>query len=395
MQTDVAIIGAGPAGSIAAQRLAAAGVRVVLLEQEVFPRDKPCGDGVTARGLKVLERSGLAGWLERFPAPRVGRMSAPDGQIVELRLHPDDRHCYGRTIPRRLLDERLAQAAVEAGARLMEGIRVREIGPAGRGGRHIRADGLQITATLVILADGSLAPLTRRLGLTTSPPEMLAVRRYFTGDVGPQDRLEIHFRPHIVPGYAWIFPLGEDRVNVGVGTFRQRMHQESIRLRNVLDEFIANAALTEGRLERAEPAGPLQGHPLRTQLGKTRTHDERILVAGDAAGLVNPLSGEGIAPALESGALAASCALDALATGDCSARTLAAYTRALIARFAADYRAAWLLRQILGVPRLLSRIFSRLRQDADLALLVGHVMIGHLSPRMALRPRTLLRLFLT
>lgn len=395
MQTDVAVIGAGPAGSVAAQRLAAAGVKVVLLEQATFPRDKPCGDGVTARGLRVLERSGLGSWIDRFPAPRVGRMSAPDGQIIELRPHPDDHHCYGRTIPRRLLDERLAQSAVEAGARLVEGVRVREIGPADEHGRRISADGFQVTSALVILADGSLAPLTRRLGLTADPPEMIAIRRYFTGDAGPQERLEIHFRPHVVPGYAWIFPLGEGCVNVGVGAFRQYMRKRNVSLQKVLDAFIADTALTEGRLERATSHGPLQGHPLRTQLGKTRTHDERILVAGDAAGLVNPLSGEGIAPALESGELAASCALKALETGDFSARALAAYTEALKARFAADHRAAYLLRQMLGVSCLFERLFSRLQQDAELAFLVGQIFIGHLSPRLALRPHMLLRLFLT
>jgi geranylgeranyl reductase family protein len=394
VQVDVAIIGAGPAGSTAAQRLAAAGVKVVLLEQATFPRDKPCGDGVTARGLKVLERSALAGWLSHFPAPRVGRMSSPDGQVIELRLHPDDHYCYGRTIPRRLLDEQLAHAAVRAGARLIEGTRVREIGPAEKNGRYVNAGELRLTAGLVILADGSPAPLTRRLGLSTGQPEMIAIRRYFAGDVGPQERLEIHFRPHIAPGYAWIFPISESCVNVGIGTFRHHVRDRKLRLREALDDFIADTALTEGRLARAEPAGPLQGHPLRMQLNGARTHDDRILVAGDAAGLVNPLSGEGIAQALESGELAASYALAALETGDLSARALAAYSRALKARFEADHRAASLLRLVLAAPGLLNRVFNRLRQDARLALLIGHIIIGHTSPRAALRPYTLLRLIL-
>ncbi len=394
MQVDVAVIGAGPAGSTAAQRLAAAGVKVALLEQATFPRDKPCGDGVTARGLKVLERSGLAGWLSQFPAPRVGRMSSPDGQVVELRLRPDDCHCYGRTIPRRLLDEQLARAAVEAGASLVEGTRVKEIGPAEKNGRYVNAGGLRLTARLVILADGSLAPLTRRLGLSTGQPEMIAIRRYFAGDVGPAERLEIHFRPHIAPGYAWIFPINENCVNVGIGTFRRYIRDGRLSLREALDHFIADTALTEGRLAKAEPAGPLQGHPLRMQLNGTRTHGDRILVAGDAAGLVNPLSGEGIAQALESGELAASCALATLETGDLSARALAAYTRALKARFWADHRAASFLRLMLGTPGLLNRVFNRLRQDARLALLIGHVIIGHVSPRAALHPYTLLRLIL-
>jgi flavin-dependent dehydrogenase len=127
-------------------------------------------------------------------------------------------------------------------------------------------------------------------------------------------------------------------------------------------------------------------------LGGTRTHAERVLVAGDAAGLVNPLSGEGIASALESGELAATHALAALESGDFSAQALAAYSQALEARYKADWRAARILRLAVSVPRLLNRVFRRLRRDKELALLIGHVIIGHKSPRLALRPTTLLRL---
>ena len=117
---------------------------------------------------------------------------------------------------------------------------------------------------------------------------------------------------------------------------------------------------------------------MRTRLGGTRTDAERVLVAGDAAGLVNPLSGEGIAPALES--------------GDFSAQALAAYSQALEARYKADWRVARFLRLAVSVPRLLNRVFRRLRRDKEMALLIGHIIIGHKSPRLALRPTTLLRL---
>ena len=389
-------MGAGPAGSAAAQRLATAGARVVLLERATFPRDKPCGDGVSARGLAILARMGLDEWTCQFPGPGIGRITSPNGQVLDLRPPVASTLCYGRTIPRQLLDARLAEAAVTAGARLVEGTRVRSVDGANdpTGSRiTIAADGLEIAAHLAILTDGSHAPVTRRLGLVQEPAELVAMRQYFSGDAGPHERMEIHFQPQeVLPGYTWVFPIGNDRVNVGTGTFFQRAHQSEVSLRRIFASFLGDSEVTEGRLVRAEPVGPVRGHPIRTRLDRTRSYARRILVAGDAAGLVNPLTGEGIAVALESGQLAATQALSALETGDFSACALAPYGQALRARFLADQRAARFLRIALFVPRLFNHVMQRLRHDPKLALLIGYIIVGYKPPRLALRPRTLLRL---
>jgi geranylgeranyl reductase family protein len=392
VQTDIAVVGAGPAGSIAAHRLAAAGARVTLLERATFPRDKACGDGVSADGLAVLARTGLGEWAARFTAPEVLRLTSPSGQVVDIQPGTGDDHCYGRTIPRWLLDARLAQAATEAGAHLLEGTRVQRVEPVDGRSLHVIADGLTIDAQMVILADGSNTPITRRMGLVQESPELIAIRQYFTGDAGPAERLEIHFEPWITPGYTWVFPMRDGHVNIGTGTFARRVRQDGLILRDVLDRFTAKLTATDGRLAQAEPTGPARGHPLRTRLGGTRTHAERVLVAGDAAGLVSPLSGEGIAPAMVSGELAAAHALRALEAGDFSAQALAPYSRALGTRYAADQRAARILRLALNRPRLLNRIFGKLQRDEALALLIGYIVLGHKSPRLALRPTTLSRL---
>jgi geranylgeranyl reductase family protein len=394
MQTDVAIIGAGPAGSIAAQRLASAGVQVALIERATFPRDKPCGDGVTARGLAIMARTGLGEWVSQFPAPEAGRMTSLDGQVLDVCLQIQDGHCYGRTIPRRLLDAQLAQAAADAGARLLEGTQVQNVELANRPKPRVSANGLEINADMIILADGSHAPITRRLGLAWGSPEIVAIRQYFAGDAGPSGRMEIHFRPQVLPGYAWLFPIGNGHVNVGTGAFTQQVHRGKLSLRETMASILTDPLVAGDRLARAEPIGHLRGHPLRTRLDHTRTHAAHVLVAGDAAGLVNPLSGEGITPAMGSGELAAHHTLVALETGDFSAQTLAAYSQDLAARYAADHRASRILRRILSAPGLLNRVFRRLREDDRLALLIAHIIISHKSPRQALRPAVLLRLLL-
>jgi flavin-dependent dehydrogenase len=338
---------------------------------------------------------GLDEWTCQFPGPEIGRITSPDGQILDVRPPVAKAHCYGRTIPRQLLDARLAEAAVMAGARLVEGTRVRSVdGVNDSAGSMLTivADGLEVAAHLVILTDGSHAPVTRRVGLVQEPAELVAMRQYFSGDVGPHERMEIHFRPQeILPGYTWVFPIGHGRVNVGTGTFFRRAQSE-VSLRRILENFLGDPEVTEGRLLGAEPVGPVRGHPIRTRLDKMRNYAGRILVAGDAAGLVNPLTGEGIAAALESGQLAATHALSALETGDFSACALASYDQALRARFLADQRAARFLRIALFVPNLFNHVIRRLRHDPKLALLIGYIIIGYRPPRLALRPRTLLRL---
>jgi geranylgeranyl reductase family protein len=392
VRVDVAIVGAGPAGSTAAHRLAAAGVRVALLERATFPRDKACGDGVSGDGLAALARTGLGEWAAQFAAPEVLRLTAPDGQALDISPDAAEDHCYGRTIPRRLLDARLVQAAVEAGAHLLESTRVRQVERPGDGPVRIAAGGLTVEAELTILADGSNATVTRRLGLVRTEPEMVAVRQYFAGDAGPAERLEIHFERWITPGYTWVFPMNDGHANVGTGTFARRVRRGDVVLKDVLARFATEQAAAGGRLARAEAAGPVRGHLLRTRLGDTQTHAERVLVAGDAAGLVDPFSGEGIARALESGEMAAAHALGALEAGDLSARALSGYSRDLVARYRADQRASRILRLALNAPRLLNRVFARLQRDEELALLIGYILIGAKSPRLALHPATLMRL---
>ena len=144
------------------------------------------------------------------------------------------------------------------------------------------------------------------------------------------------------------------------------------------------------RLSKMEPLGPIRGHPLHTHLGATRTHAERVLVVGDAAGLVGPFTGEGIAAALRSGERAAEAAWDALDAGDFSTDQLAPYTRALEERYKADQRAARILRASLKTPALLNRFIGNLCRDEEMARMFGLVYLDELSPRRLLRPGIIL-----
>ncbi len=390
-QFDAAIVGAGPGGSMTAQRLASTGYHVVLLEKDTFPRDKSCGDGVTSEGLEVLQRCGLGDWAAGFPVMPALRLSSPGGVILDIPFACDGEDVVGRLIPRRLMDALLAQKAVEAGAELRQSCMVRDVRIDSRQGVSLQTDNGEVEARLLILAEGSAGFLGRRLGLTSEGPELSAVRQYLTGDSGPADRLEIHFQTGILPGYNWIFPVGGGRVNIGSGTYTSRVRRGEINLQRELQRFIVDP-VTEGRLLRTEPDGPVRGHPLRTQLIDQRAHAERVLAVGDSAGLVGPFSGVGIAPALRSGEMAAEHARLALENNNLSEKGLSSYSRELRAHYEPDARAARMLRSLLNNPSRLDTLFRRLQKDDDMALLLGHILLHKRSPRLALRLSTLLRL---
>jgi geranylgeranyl reductase family protein len=413
LKSDVIVVGAGPAGASAAYFLAEAGIDVLLVDREVFPRQKVCGDGLASRALVILERMGLGDWLSGFPEPEVMLFSSPNGEAVRIRPERREGFSYGRVIPRLKLDEAVVERAVGAGARLLDGAKVTNL-EQWKGGLHLEGerngstsspqvgsksspqDGqiVHLDARLAIVADGGQASLTRRLGLIRRPPDLVAVRAYFEGDVGPETRPEIHVERTIMPGYNWIFPMGGGRANVGTGTLVSTVKEGSLSLAKVMRQFVANSPYARERLRLAEMVSPVQGHPLRTDLRGTRPYGQRVLVAGEAAGLVNPLSGEGIAYALESGEMAATHARRALESGDFSEAAFSAYSRALDRRYGADHQAARFLRIFFKYPWLLNRLVKRMQQDPDFALTFGLVVIGVESPRTVLSPRFLSRLLL-
>lgn len=387
--TDVAIIGAGPAGSIAAQRLAKEGVRVALIDRASFPRDKSCGDGVGSRGLDVLERSGLGEWAGQFLAPQVLTMSPPDGTL--LTLYPDvENHCFGRTIPRMLLDDALVQSAVKAGASLHENTRVEGV-EIEEQGVQVHSNGTRFSARMLILADGSHAPITRKLGLIQDRPDLYAIRQYVQGDADSKKTIEFHFQPWIIPGYTWIFPMNDSRANIGTGTFTYRLKQ-NVDLRDFLARFLTEQRANGGRLANSQEDGVVKGHPLRTRLGNSHLYAKNTLVIGDAAGLVNPLSGEGISSGMESGEMAAKHILAMLKDGGFSQPHYEAYRREVLATFLPDWRAARFFRQVLKSPWLLNRVFRKMSKDHERALHFVYLLLNYLPQRDFLKPGMLLKL---
>jgi geranylgeranyl reductase family protein len=309
---DVLVVGAGPAGSIAALVLARAGARVALLDKARFPRDKACGDFVGPRGLQVLADLEVT----EPPGLDVGDMVVVGPTGRRVRLPCFDGATYpgrARAVPRTVLDDALRAAALEAGAVPVEGRAGEPIGSgpdlegfAVAGTEPIRAD-------FVIGADGATSHVARCAGLVEDARVLwgFAVRCYLDQPVElPAITLWEQTRWRAFPGYGWIFPGPDGVANVGVGVGTLADRQAGSAAVRVLPAYLRH--LTElGLLDRA-PTGPgprRLGGWLKMGMVGTAPSAGRVLLVGDAAGLVNPLQGEGIAQAMTSGRAAAQAVL--------------------------------------------------------------------------------------
>jgi geranylgeranyl reductase family protein len=365
-RADVVVVGAGPAGSSAAWHLARAGRDVVVLEKATFPREKVCGDGLTPRGVRALRDLGIdtsatADWVRHR-----GLRVHGGGQVVEVdwpRLASWPDHGLIRT--RRDLDPMLAAHAQAAGARLHTDVTVTapELDEAGRviGVRAQAGPGEEpVTwrAPLVVSAEGLSGRLAKALGLLRREdrPLGVAVRRYVRSPKSADPYLDISFdltaagpSADSMPGYGWVFGMGDGTANVGFGLLDTRRAGRADH-RAVLRRWLRTLP-PDWQLDEEHAVTPLRGAGLPMALHRGPAYTRGLLLAGDAAGAVNPFNGEGISYAMETGRMAAEAAVAALARPEGPAReeALRRYPQRLRAEYGRHHRLG------MGFLALLSR----------------------------------------
>ena len=337
---DVVVVGGGPAGAAcaAAARRADPAARVLVLDRAEFPRDKVCGDGVAPEALDVLAGLGLdADALTEGYArvPRL-RLRSPGGTTVERTMQRP-----ARVVPRAVLDARLLSAALATGAEFRRHVVRRvEVRPT-----HVEIDGV-LTAGALVGADGAESVVRRALRVAPNRPQQLAIaiRGYAPVPAGLENVQLIATTEQRWPAYAWSFPLGDGRANVGYG------------------ELVTGGVNREGLvsgLDRLLPgvaAGELKAHRLPLSTGRPRQPDGRVLLAGDAASLINPLTGEGIFYAVVSGALAGAAAVRGAAAGSVYRRALRhRLGRHLLHSSTASWASRW--------PRVMDAVFRAAAAD--------------------------------
>ena len=394
MKTDVAIVGAGPAGCAAASVLAENGLKVTLIDRAQFPRDKVCGDVASPLALTCLRRLGLGPWID------AGTFARPRGLVLHFQAAPciqveqgPDLPRLGTVIPRRELDRALLEHALARGITFLDQTNALGATTDGRGVTvecATRNGRCAVQARVVLAGDGSTAPFSRRLGLVRERPNVIGIRTYVRADRPDLDAYHTFFLPNLLPGYGWIFPVASGLLNAGVCIPTSTLHKREAKLKEILSDFLAShhARQVIGTYRQIEPA---RAHALRMPgLRPDQLVAERALAMGDAASMANPLSGEGIGPALESGILAAEQVCLAFQAGEFSRARLASYAVEVRRRYGDDYRAASTLSRLLTRPLILNGGVKLARSEPEFARMLAKAVLAQ-SARQVLHPTTLLK----
>ncbi len=373
---DVIVVGAGPAGSTTAYHLAQAGVDVLLLEKTTFPREKVCGDGLTPRAVKAITAMGIdtserAGWLHNKGLRIIGGGMRLELPWPDLASFPD----YGLVRPRSDFDDLLVRQAVKAGVVLRENTTVQAPVIDDRTGRITGVttkteDGAEVTyrAPLVVAADGNSSRLSLAMGLQVRDdrPMGVAVRTYYRSPRHDDDWLESWLelwdkssasaggRERLLPGYGWIFGVGDGTSNVGLGILNTSSAWGKVDYRDLLRRWLDQTPEEWGYREENRTQ-PVRGAALPMGFNRQPHYTRGMLLVGDSGGMVNPFNGEGIAYAMESGQLAAEIIAQALArpTDDARERALAAYPQTLKSTYGGYYTVGRVFVKLIGDDRVM------------------------------------------
>jgi geranylgeranyl reductase family protein len=386
---DVLVVGAGPAGASAAFWLANAGRRVLVVDKKQFPREKTCGDGLTPRAVRELHDMGLRDRLADFQRYEGLRAVAHD-ITLELRWPDHPRFpSHGYVVRRRDLDQMVIDQAAKAGADVW--MASEAVGPVSDDGvvrgALVRRDGTtteRVEARYLVVADGANSRFGRALGTARrrSYPLGMAIRGYFTSPYHDEPWIESHLdlrdrEGNHLPGYGWVFPVGDGTVNVGVGLLSTFQGWKSVNTSHLMDAFVATAP-ERWDIRPETSCGPPTGGKLPTGGSVVPAAGPTWLVVGDAAGSINPFNGEGIAYAYETGRMAASAVDAALAGG--GGLALQAYLRQLEEEYDLYFRVARAFVRAIGNPavmRELTRVGMRSRSLMEWVL---RIMANLLRP---------------
>jgi len=368
-EADVIVVGAGPSGATTAFYLAQSGLDVLVLEKSRFPREKVCGDGLTPRAVKTLVNMGISvseqdGWVRNKGLRVIGAGKRLELPWPELASYPG----YGLVRTRLDLDETLARRAQEAGARLLEGVTV--TGPVldERTGRITgvvarAADGGEdrsYRARVVVAADGNSSRLSVAMGLRKRDdrPLGVAVRTYYKTPRHDDDYLEswldLWDGDRLLPGYGWIFGMGDGTSNVGLGLLNTSAAFGHTDYHALLRKWLEGMPPEWGYTEENRTQ-PIRGAALPMGFNRTPHYHQGLLLVGDAGGMVNPFNGEGIAYAMETGEILARTIVQALARSRRAEteRVLAGYPHALSQAYGGYYALGRTFVKLIGKPTLM------------------------------------------
>ncbi|MEL6192449.1 MAG: geranylgeranyl reductase family protein [Bacteroidota bacterium] len=371
LQTDITIIGAGPAGTSAALSLADSGLKVLLIDQARFPRDKICGDALSGKVFSELNRlipdfkkrvlpipTASPSWGIRFFSPSARVLDVPYKQTPSYQSADSPSFVMEREV----FDHLLFSAVKEQKSILIqEECRLTQVNKITQGWELDTNTG-SIETKLLIDASGATSILAREKYPFKSAPKHLSIglRQYFRGvsDCQEHGYLELHYLRSVLPGYAWIFPLGDGKVNVGIGMLSTDAKKRKESLSQIFTRFLKHPSI-RNRFQQAEPLESPKGFSLPFGSLRRKVSGDHYLMTGDAAGLIDPFTGEGIANAIISGRLAAEQALACFNHHQFDGNYMHTYDQKLFNKIGAELALSHKLQRLGRYPLLLDYMIRK------------------------------------
>ncbi len=362
---DLIIVGGGPAGATAALYANRAGLSTLLLDKAQFPRDKICGDALGGKAVAILRELGLLDSVRGLPGVSVHNILFGSAEHVEVTIELDRARrrdfVTGFVIRRSVFDNFLFDRARAAASHRVEGFAVDEVIVDGgtvvgiRGRDTATGKSQEFFGRITLGADGYRSAVAQSLGLYGIDPAhwIFALRRYYRGVRGLTDKIELHYLADCIPGYFWIFPLDDGIANVGIGMVMKAMNERNKNLVCMLDQVIGSPHFSE-RFAAAAPLEKPVGWHLPVGSKHRKCHGAGYLLLGDAAGIIDPFTGEGIANAMYSARSAVEACRRALVENDVSEQSLSRYDTQLWNEIGDELAVSTRLQRIARIKPLLN-----------------------------------------
>ena len=402
---DLVIVGAGPAGAVATLYAKRAGLSVCLLDKETFPRDKICGDALSGKAVTILRELDLFKPIGDLPGAEIHTVTfgSPDKTCVDIDLPRSSRQDFltGFVIRREILDHFLFQRAQQVADQTIEGFTVQDIlkegdTVVGISGKTESGESQEIRGKVVLGADGFSSVVARKLGLYSHDPQhwIVALRCYYKDVKGLTDQIELHYVDEVIPGYFWIFPLEEGYANVGIGMLHEYIKRENIDLKVALDNAINSDAFSD-RFADAQPTEEPIGWNLPAGSKHRPNHGNGFMLLGDAAGLIDPFTGEGIGNAFYSAKFGVETAQAAIDADDVSASILSAYDRKLWDEIGSELKVSHRLQKIGRSRTLLNFVIHKAERSQEVRDTIMGMMANEVLKKQLTNPLFYLKLLLS
>ncbi len=385
---DIIIVGAGPAGTSAALYADRLGLKTIILDKSTFPRDKICGDALSGKSVKYMRELGVLDEVPELKGSTIRRITFGSPSHKQFDIHLSNPQNTGNikegyVIPREIFDNFLFEKAQKI-TEIRQGFNVSDL--LYDNGKIVGIKGLQdkekkeVYAPIILGCDGAKSTIARKLGFHTEDQDntAIAIRCYYEGVKGLTDQIELHFVDEVLPGYFWLFPAGDNIANIGIGLSKKQAKKDERKLTEILGE-VTDSPYFKERFKGSKRLENPKGWSLPLGRIERPNHGDGFMLLGDAAGLVDPFTGEGIGNAMASAKFAIEVSKEAIKKNDFSKKMFSKYHQLVWGELGSELRTSTKLQNLSNYRMLLNIIINKASRNKDIQDIISGMLTKEIS----------------